>query len=70
MIKDIPFYSDPTYRFPPKPTRTPMLGSSESTDVNPDIYIDFKENSPFQQGIISETYQRPDKSFFQEPREL
>ena len=30
MIKDIPFYPDPTYRPPPKPVRTPMPGSSES----------------------------------------
>ena len=32
--------------------------------------FDFKENSPFQEGIISEMFQRPDKSFFQEPKEL
>ena len=31
---------------------------------------DFEENSPFQQGVISETYHRPDKSFSQEPWEL
>ena len=31
--------------------------------------MDFKENSPFQEGVISETYQRPDKSYFQEPQE-
>ena len=24
MVKDIPFYPDPTYRPPPKPIRTPM----------------------------------------------
>ena len=30
----------------------------------------FEENSPFQEGIMSETFQRPDKSFFQEPKEL
>ena len=29
-----------------------------------------KENSPFQEGIISETIQRPDKSFFQNPKRL
>ena len=28
------------------------------------------ENSPFQEGVTSEAYQRPDKSFFQEPQEL
>ena len=37
---------------------------------NPNINLDFEENSPFQEGIISETIQRPDKSFFQNPKEL
>ena len=58
MIKDIPFCTDPTYRPPLKPTRTPMPGSSQSSenaDINPEIDIDFKENSSFQEGIISET---------------
>ena len=32
--------------------------------------IDFEENSPFQQGIISEIYERPDRSYFTEPSEL
>ena len=32
--------------------------------------MDFKENSPFQEGVISEMYQRPDKSYSQEPQEL
>ena len=44
--------------------------SSESTDINPEINIDFQENSPSQEGVISETYQRPDKSFFEAPQEL
>ena len=70
MIKYIPFYPDPTFRPPPKPVRTPMPGSSESTDINLEISIDFKENLPFQEGVISETYQRPEKSFFQEPGKL
>ena len=67
MIKDIPFYPDPPYRPPPKLVRPPTAGSSESTDINLEINKDFKENSPFQEGVISETYQRPDISFFQEP---
>ena len=29
-----------------------------------------RKNSPFQEGIISETIQRLDKSFFQNPKEL
>ena len=44
--------------------------SSESKNINTDINIDFKENSPFQEGVILVAYQRPDKSFFQEPWEL
>ena len=38
--------------------------------LNPNINFDFEENSPFQEGIMSEMFQRPDKSFFQEPKEL
>ena len=37
---------------------------------HPYINLDFEENSPFQEGIISKTIQRPDKSFFQNPKEL
>ena len=36
----------------------------------PGIDLEFEENSLYQEGIISETYQRPDKSHFQEPKEL
>ena len=39
-------------------------------DINPDINFDFEENSPFQEGIMSETFKRLDKSFFQDPKEL
>ena len=34
------------------------------------LIFDFKENSPFQESIMSEMFQRLDKSFFQEPKEL
>ena len=37
---------------------------------SPGIDLEFEENSLYQTGIISETYQRPDKSYFQEPKEL
>ena len=43
---------------------------SRKVDINLELNTDFEENSPFQEGVISETYQRPDKSFFQEPQEL
>ena len=39
-------------------------------DISPELNTDFEENLPFQEAVISETYQRPDKSFFQEPQEL
>ena len=35
-----------------------------------DINTEFMENSPYQEGIISETYERPDKSYVKEPPEL
>ena len=34
------------------------------------IDIDFEENSPHQEGIISELYQRPSKMYFQEPNDF
>ena len=47
-----------------------MTCDQNSQDINPNINFDFKENSPFQEDIIYETFQRLDKSFFQEPKEL
>ena len=44
--------------------------STSIEDINPNINFDFEENSPFQEGIMSKTFQRLDKSFFQEPKEL
>ena len=32
--------------------------------------VEIEENSPFQEGIISEIYERPDTSYIQEPQEL
>ena len=53
------------------PRSQESLQSSPSTDnINSDINLDVEENSPFQEGIIFEAYQRPDKSFIQEPKEL
>ena len=34
------------------------------------IDADFEENSLHQEGIISELYQRPNKTYFQEPKDL
>ena len=35
-----------------------------------DINTDFEEYSPYPEGIISETYERLDKSYIKEPPEL
>ena len=39
-------------------------------DLDLALIRDFEENSPYQEGIIVETYQRPDKSQLLEPPEL
>ena len=75
LIPDVPFHPGPVYRSPPKPIRhdTSIQGSQSSPgieDINPNINFDFGGNSPFQEGAISETFQRSDKSFFQDPKEL
>ena len=44
--------------------------STSIDDINPNINLDFEKNSPFQEGVMSKTFQRLDKSLFQEPKEL
>ena len=39
-------------------------------DMKTQVNLDIEENSPFQEGIISELIQRPDKSFIQNPKKL
>ena len=75
MIQDVarkfPIYPDPIYRPPPKPIKTPIPKNPGSlSDIDQEPNMDFDDNFPFQEGVISETYQRPDKSYFQEPQEL
>ena len=75
LIPDGAFHPGPVYRPPPKPIKQNMThaqsSQSSNTDSNnSDINFDFEENSPFKEGIMSETFQRLDKSFFQEPKEL
>ena len=64
-------YPGPVYRPPPRPTEMLLQEVPRNLfDFDPGINMDFEENSPFQEGLISETYQSPDKSYFQEPHEL
>ena len=67
VSKDIPFYTDLEYQPPPMPIKIPMPEFPGKVDTRPELNTNFEDNSPFQEGVISETYQRPDKSFFQEP---
>ena len=71
LIPAVPFHPGPMYRPPPKPIRSNVPRSQESSQSlpsvennNPDVNLDFEENSPFQEGVISDMFQRPDKSFF------
>ena len=69
--REIPFYPDPIYRPPPRlPEKLWLLRTESKADTSPRMDLEFKENSQYQEGIISKTYQRPDKSYFQEPQEL
>ena len=73
FIPDVPFHLDPLLRPPKEPIKQNMMCNQNSQnvqDISPNINFDFEENSPFQEGIMSETFQRLDKSFFQDPKEL
>ena len=73
LMPDVPFHLDPLLTPPKQPIKQNMMHSQnlqDVQDINPNINFDFEENSPFQEGIMSETFQRLDKSFFQDPKEI
>ena len=47
-----------------------MLKVPGKMDINVELNTKFEENLPFQEGVLSESYQRPDRSRFQEPQDL
>ena len=61
-MPDVPLHLDPLLISPKQNT--------QESNPNPNINFDFEENSPFQEGVMSETVWRPDKSFFQNPKGL
>ena len=67
-----PPYHDLYARPPPRPPDiTNSIDSwKDLLDTDLDRNVDIEENSPFQEGKISETYERPDKSHVQEPYEF
>ena len=74
LIPDVPFHPGPVYR--PKPTKQDVSNpqSSQSSTsiegINHNINFDFEESSLFQEGVLLKTFQRLDKSFLREPKEL
>ena len=63
------FYPDLIYRSPPRPPENLPPESPENKSITkPKIDTEFEENSLHQEGIISEFYQRPDKSYLQQPK--
>ena len=70
--RPIPPYHELLLRPPPRPPDVTAVESSRKDlqGLDMDRKIEFEENSPNQEGIISEMYERPDKTFIQEPPEL
>ena len=62
----------PYARPPPRPpdVTNSIDSQKDLLDTDLDRNIDIEENSLFQEGIISESYERPDQSYIQEPYEL
>ena len=67
-----PPYHNPYARPPPRPpdVTDPINSWKDLLDNDLDRNVDIEENSPFQEGIISEIYERLDMSYVQEPQEL
>ena len=69
--RQFPFYPDPLRK---PPLRLPDLKTQDNSrmtlNLDLDTNKDFDENSPYQEGIILETYQSPEKSQLLEPPEL
>ena len=67
-----PPYHNPYTRPPPRPSDvTNSIDSHKDLlDTDLDRKVEIEENSPLQEGIISETYERSDKSYVKEPYKL
>ena len=67
--RPVPPYPEPYYRPPPRPPDESINKDNwrDLQNFDPDRRVEFEENSPHQEGIISETYERPDTSFIQDP---
>ena len=70
LILDAPFHPDPILRPSIKQNMTHDQSSQNVQNINSNINFDFEENSLFQEGVLSKTFQKLDKSFLKEPKEL
>ena len=60
--------TQPSVRLPPKPPNVEDVTTSPNLGKEPNV--DFDENSPHQEGIITEMYVAPDQSFLEQQQEL
>ena len=63
-----PIVMPPSARLPPKPPNVDK--ATTSPNLGPDPNMDIGENSPHQEGIITETYVAPDQSYLEQPQGL
>ena len=63
-----PIVMPPSVRLPPKPPNVDHATTSLS--LGPEPNMDNEENSPHQEGIITETYVVPDQSYLEQSQEL
>ena len=59
----------PSVRLPPKHPNA-ITEATSSPNLGQDPNVDFEENSPHQEGIITEMYITPDQSYLEKLQEL
>ena len=64
-VKSIP---QPAIRLPQRPPDPSQSIHKVKAEIEPNL--NFEENSPHQEGIITEMYKSPDKSYLEQPQEL
>ena len=65
----VPLSTHPSVRLPPRPPNA-VTEAASSPNLEQDPNVDFKENSPHQEGIIKEMYIAPDQSYFEQLQDL
>ena len=63
-----PIVVPPNDRPPPKPPN--IDETNTELHQEPDPRMDIEENSPHQEGIITDSYVAPDQSYLEQPQEL